>query len=197
MRKRHTDSWQRAPRTTQEIRYSCGLNRENEDSDHAPYIRGGRKKSNIPHAWDDIPCGSWDLRKSWKEKREKQYYGRCKLNKYEFETDCTYPYEIEDYLVRQGIAFRKIRIYGEPYTWTRTTKREFIKTGVSPVYHWKRLNPDGTRQVMFWQSEGYWIDVKLDKPVVHTISRQIGIRFIYWAKNEINFNLVGRQYEII
>jgi hypothetical protein len=193
MRKRHTDSWQTVPQTTQELRYSCQLDRENEDSDHYKYTRGKRRKKTLPNSYDDKRCSSWDLRKSWKEKRKKQYYGRCKLNKYQFVTECTYPYEIENYLKDNNIPHRKVYVYGEPYTWTRTTKREFIKTGVSPVYHWKRLNPDGTRQVMFWQNTGYWIDVKLDEPVVHTISRQIGTRFIYWTKDEINFNLIGRR----
>lgn len=192
MRKRNTDRWQRSIKTTQELRYSCKLNRENEDSDHSKYVRGKRKKCNLPNSWDDIPCGSWDMRKSWKEKRTKQYYGRCELNKYEFVTECTYPYEIEDHLKDHNIPHRKVHIYGEPYSWTRTTERKFIKTGVSPVYHWKKVNADGTRQIAFWQNTGYWIEVKLDKPIVHTTSRQIGTRFIYWAKNEINFNLVGR-----
>lgn len=87
MRKRNVEGCYRAVKTTQELRYACKLNRENEDSDHSRYTRGKRRRGWLRNAWDDVRMSSWHMRKSWKEKRGKQYYGRKQLQEFKIVSD--------------------------------------------------------------------------------------------------------------
>jgi hypothetical protein len=57
----------RKPATTQEKKYAC-------DPEHKPYIRGKRRLSYLPEAWDDIFISNNLNKRSWKKiKKRKQW----------------------------------------------------------------------------------------------------------------------------
>jgi hypothetical protein len=198
MRKRHTDSWQTVPHTTQELRYSCKLDRDNEDSDHSKYIRGKRRRKTLPNSYDDKRCGSWDLRKSWKEKRGKQYYGRKQLKEFKIESTgtrcstwfssywCLFLEKEQKYLEEMNIPHKISREYKIEVE-VRTTKWTFVKDGkTKPVYHWK-AKPDGTYPVFYWIETGEWKYVPCKPYEVHhkTLTKET---ITYWNNKELIFN---------
>jgi hypothetical protein len=93
----------RAPKTTQEKRVY---------DEHKEYVRGKRSKRMLPGTWDDIRTSSWDLRKSWKIKRKKQYRvgNRGQEHKVRIESHRR-EWEIEEYLEIHDIPFRRQNIY--------------------------------------------------------------------------------------
>ncbi len=195
MRKRHCEGHYHGVKTTQELRRSYKLNRENEDSDESRLVRGKRRKGYLPNSWDDKRHGSYDLRKSWKEKRTKQYYGRSKLQEFVVEvprnvdvTYCRWTRDTEqDYLERMGIPFRVSRVY-ENWIEVRTKRWDRIPTGkMIPVYDYRgRTNTDGTKRVMYWHEEyiSGWFDCK-PYEVLH--SSLIKETITYWAEKEVVF----------
>lgn len=56
----------RHPKTTQELR-------ENTAPENKKFIRGKRRKRNLPNAWDDIPINGIGKKLGWKKLRKKQY----------------------------------------------------------------------------------------------------------------------------
>ena len=199
MRKRHTDSWQTVPQTTQELRYSCQLDRENEDSDHYKYTRGKRRKKTLPNSWDDKRCGSWDLRKSWKEKRGKQYYGRKQLQEFKIESTgrtsswmsrhyCWFLSKEQKYLEEMKIPHKVSREYKIEVE-VRTTRWTFVKDGKSkPCYAtWSKPLANGTYQIYFWQETGEWKYVPCKPYEVHhkTLTKET---ITYWNNKELIFN---------
>lgn len=75
--------WYKKPRTTQEMRWNLA---------HKEFVRGKRKKPNLPNSWDDKLRGDVRERKNWKKRRGTQWKNKTHDIKKYFE----YVYDLEE-----------------------------------------------------------------------------------------------------
>lgn len=75
-RRYHFGTWFKKPKTAQEMRWNIA---------HEEYVRGKRKKPNLPNSWDDNVRGDVRERKNWKRRRKTQWKRKTQNIKKYFE----------------------------------------------------------------------------------------------------------------
>lgn len=80
MKQKRNYHWLKSPKTSSEKRANQGKNRNR-------YVRAKRRVKNLPDMWDDRPC---TYQRTWKVKRNKQYYCDGRGQKHTIECDDRY-----------------------------------------------------------------------------------------------------------